>query len=74
MGIFEGLPSKTLPLAVHAVDKKDWQRKPPQNNNGTPNESVADVLVRVRQLMCKLETQFQGEDIILVSPDSDCLR
>lgn len=46
---------------------------PPPIDDGTPNESVADVFVRVTQLMSILETQYSGETIIIVSPDSDNL-
>jgi hypothetical protein len=41
--------------------------KPPPISDGTPDESVADVFVRVTQLMSILETRVN------VSPDSDNL-
>lgn len=41
--------------------------------DGTPNESVADVLVRMRQLLSVTETQYSGANIVVVSPDSDNL-
>ena len=47
--------------------------KPPPISDGTPNESVEDVFVRVTQLMSILETQYSGETVIIVSPDSDNL-
>ncbi|CAB1103667.1 unnamed protein product [Ectocarpus sp. CCAP 1310/34] len=77
MGIFDGKEVATvLPEAEGKVYEKDavsltW--RPPPNTDGTPNESVDDVFVRVRQLLSKLETQYQGEDVIIVAPDSDCL-
>lgn len=36
-------------------------------------QSVEDVFVRVRQLLSKLETQYSGEEIVVVAPDSDTL-
>uniref|UniRef100_A0A0D9YCQ7 Uncharacterized protein n=1 Tax=Oryza glumipatula TaxID=40148 RepID=A0A0D9YCQ7_9ORYZ len=47
--------------------------KPPPISDGTPNESVADVFVRVTQLMSILETQYSGDTVVIVSPDSDNL-
>ena len=41
--------------------------------DGTPNESSEEVFARVRQLLSITETQFKGEDIVLVAPDSDTL-
>ncbi|CAN0160014.1 unnamed protein product, partial [Ectocarpus fasciculatus] len=59
---------------VYEKDAISLTWRPPPNTNGTPNESVDDVFVRVRQqLLSKLETQYQGEDVIIVAPDSDCL-
>lgn len=48
-------------------------RPPRAGSDGTPNESVADVVVRGRQLLSLLETQYQGESVVIVSPDSDNL-
>jgi len=41
--------------------------------DGTPNESVADVLVRVRQVLSICETQYSGETVVLVASDSSVL-
>ena len=38
--------------------------------DGTPNESMQDVLVRVRQLLSITETQYTGQDVLIVAPDS----
>jgi broad specificity phosphatase PhoE len=58
--------------ALNELDRNENARMPPAED-GTPNESVADVFVRVRQLISKLETQYQGETIVVVAPDSDVL-
>lgn len=58
---------------IYASDLISPNLKPPPFTDGTPNESVADVFVRVTQLMSILETQYSSENIIIVSPDSDNL-
>lgn len=47
--------------------------RPPAGSDGTPSESAADVLVRGRQLLSVLETQYFGEDVLIIAPDSDNL-
>ena len=42
--------------ALHAA--AEW--RPPRGTDGTPNESVSDVLVRVRQVMSITETQVSS--------------
>ncbi|CAM8936878.1 unnamed protein product [Rhodiola kirilowii] len=58
---------------VYASDSISTRMKPPPIDDGTPNESVADVFVRVTQLMSILETQYSESTVIIVSPDSDNL-
>ncbi|CAL5441170.1 unnamed protein product [Camellia sinensis] len=60
-------------IGVYASDSLSQNIKPPPINDGTPNESVADVFVRVTQLMSILETQYSEDTVIIVSPDSDNL-
>lgn len=59
--------------AVHANDMKNSSWKPMPAEDGTPNDSVEDVFVRVRQLFSKLETQYFAEEIVVIAPDSDPL-
>eukprot|EP00953_Heterococcus_sp_UTEX-ZZ885_P028002 14959-Heterococcus_DN1.PRE.2 len=73
MGLWESGNVTVILPALYRADAQNSLWRPPANDDGTPHESVQDVLVRVRQLMSKLETQYSGEDIVLVSPDSDCL-
>lgn len=40
--------------------------RPPSNEDGTPNETLADQVVRLRQLLSVLETQYSGDTILLV--------
>ncbi|GBF88682.1 phosphoglycerate bisphosphoglycerate mutase family protein [Raphidocelis subcapitata] len=65
LGVFEGGTIVAAYQQLHEGDSFDWDYRPPKNTDGTPNESVADVLARGRQLL--------GEDVVLVSPDSDNL-
>lgn len=39
-----------FPHKVYKADAADAMWRPPPNTNGTPNESVDDVFVRVRQV------------------------
>ncbi|KAM7479915.1 hypothetical protein LguiA_028128 [Lonicera macranthoides] len=72
LGAYEGKNLESI-TKVYASDSLSPNIKPPPINDGTPNESVADVFVRVTQLMSILETQYSEETIIIVSPDSDNL-
>ncbi|XP_060670407.1 uncharacterized protein LOC107408993 [Ziziphus jujuba] len=72
LGAYEGKSLESV-LEVYASDSISPNTKPPPIDDGTPNESVADVFVRVTQLMSILETQYSGDTVVIVSPDSDNL-
>ncbi|KAK3225112.1 hypothetical protein Dsin_004974 [Dipteronia sinensis] len=72
LGAYEGKKLETV-SEVYASDGISPAIKPPPIDDGTPNESVADVFVRVTQLMSILETQYSEDTIVIVSPDSDNL-
>ncbi|OVA09845.1 Amine oxidase [Macleaya cordata] len=72
LGAFEGKKLDSI-AQVYEADYISSNIKPPPIDDGTPNESVADVFVRVTQLMSILETQYSGDTVIIVSPDSDNL-
>ncbi|XVE57127.1 hypothetical protein DITRI_Ditri04bG0066600 [Diplodiscus trichospermus] len=72
LGAYEGKKLEAL-SEVYQSDSISSTIKPPPIDDGTPNESVADVFVRVTQLMSILETQYSEDTIIIVSPDSDNL-
>eukprot|EP01018_Ginkgo_biloba_P022565 Gb_08240 [translate_table: standard] len=72
LGAYEGRGLKFI-NEVYATDLLSPNLKPPSFTDGTPNESVADVFVRVTQLMSILETQYSSENVIIISPDSDNL-
>ncbi|KAM7273861.1 hypothetical protein ACFE04_028525 [Oxalis oulophora] len=72
LGAYEGRNLESV-SEVYASDNISTKLKPPPTDNGTPNESVSDVFVRVTQLMSILETQYSEDTIVIVSPDSDNL-
>lgn len=72
LGAYEGKALESI-AEVYASDSLSPSMKPPPIDDGTPNESVEDVFVRVTQLMSILETQYSGDTVIIVSPDSDNL-
>jgi len=73
LGTYEGRPLEDMD-AVHAQDRTSQFWRPNKTYDGTPSESVEDVLVRVRQLMSILETQYgPGEVVVIISPDSENL-
>lgn len=73
VGNLEGHPVSDVSKLTHEHDRVDANWKPELGDDGTPNDSVNDVFVRVRQLMSKLETQYFAQDIIVIAPDSDPL-
>nr|KJB39196.1 hypothetical protein B456_007G001900 [Gossypium raimondii] len=72
LGAYEGKELEAI-SQVYESDSISSTIKPPPIDDGTPNESVADVFVRVTQLMSILETQYSEDTVIIVSPDSDNL-
>lgn len=74
MGTFEGTtPIKVAYDKIHEEDAKNIKYRPDANNDGTPSESVDDVYVRGNQLIATIESMYSGENVIIVSPDSDNL-
>ncbi|KAL0440892.1 UNVERIFIED_CONTAM: hypothetical protein Sradi_0028100 [Sesamum radiatum] len=72
LGAYEGKKLDSI-SEVYASDSLSPNIKPPPIDDGTPNESVQDVFVRVTQLMSILETQYSEDTVVIVSPDSDNL-
>lgn len=74
LGIFEGKNDEETWKEIHQQDEvQGIKYRPPPNNDGTPTESVTDVLVRSNQLVSTIESMYSGENVIIVSPDSDNL-
>jgi broad specificity phosphatase PhoE len=73
LGGFDGGRWSAVSEEVAAGDAASADWKPPAGTTGTPNESATEVLVRGRELLSLLETQFFGETVLIISPDSDNL-
>lgn len=73
VGALEGGKAIDVHREITDHDQVDSNWRPAPTDDGTPNDSTEDVFVRVRQLLSKLETLYAGEDIIILSPDSDTL-
>jgi len=70
LGAYEGRAWADIQQNLLANDTQDSSIRPPPGEDGTPNESMEDVFVRVRQLISKTETQYTGADIVFIAPDS----
>ena len=73
VGGLDGRAEDLVRGVVSENDMRDSNWRPIAGEDGTPNDSTEDVFVRVRQLLSKLETQYSGENIVVISPDSDPL-
>lgn len=71
IGIWDGGPNE---LAIWALDNNEAgvegrEGRPPANDDGTANETLHEQMIRLRQLMSVLETQYSGDSILLIFPD-----
>ena len=73
LGIFDRLAPEEAYAEIHEIDRRGASLRPPPTTTGTPNESVMDVFVRVRQMLSVMETQYRGANIVVISPDSENL-
>lgn len=73
VGALDGLPVGEVSGILEENDKRDPSWRPEHGEDGTPNDSAQDVFVRIRQLISKIETQYNTENIVIVAPDSDNL-
>jgi broad specificity phosphatase PhoE len=75
VGLWDGLSQTSVRDAIIAYDVQDAHAdgtggRPPSNDDGTPNETLFDQRTRLVQLMSGLETQYSGDNILLVFPDA----
>ena len=74
MGTFEGKNDQETWNEIHKQDEAVGVKyKPPPATDGTPSESVSDVLVRANQLVSTIESMYSGENVVIIAPDSDNL-
>lgn len=74
IGQWNKQPLSTTEPAVWALDVDEAQYdgrggRPPANDDSTPNESLGDHAIRLRQLFSACETVYSGDTVILVFPD-----
>ena len=74
VGLWDKLPLSQVQPALVALDELEAGRygqggRTPPNDDGTPHETLADVVVRLQQLISLLETNYSGDTILLVFPD-----
>ena len=73
-GYWNGKELSTTEAALFALDVAEAGDdgrggRPPPNEDGTANETLWDQVIRLRQLMSVLETQYSGDTILLIFPD-----
>jgi len=74
VGMWDMSPMSVTEPAVWALDAEEAGSngtggKPPPHEDGTPNETLSTQIIRLRQLMSVLETQYSGDNILLIFPD-----
>ena len=73
-GIYEGQNDEVSWNEIHKNDETngiDFKTAP--SPDGTPSDSVNNVLVRIRQLISTIEGMYSGENVVVISPDSEIL-
>ena len=73
-GYWNGQNLEQTEAALFALDNAEAGKdgtggRPPPTEDGTANETLWDQVIRLRQLMSVLETQYSGDDILLIFPD-----
>lgn len=74
IGLWDGSSYSTTRKAVAAMDFQQagplgLGGRPPANNDGTPNETLADQFIRLRQFFSLQESRTSGENILVIFPD-----
>jgi hypothetical protein len=75
IGLWDSGDASLIRPAVWAMDKMEAGKegfggRPPANEDGTPNETLADQFVRLRQFLSLQEARTSGENILIIFPDS----
>lgn len=74
IGKWDMMSKKQVEPAILAYDHDNAGNdglgaRPPPNDDGTPNETLNDQVIRLRQLLSILESQYSGDTILLIFPD-----
>ena len=74
IGLWDGSPYATTRMALAAMDATEagplgLGGRPPANTDGTPNETLADQFIRLRQFFSLQESRTSGENILVIFPD-----
>lgn len=74
VGLWDMEKISVMEEAIWAMDHDEAGKhgdngRPPPTDDSTPNETLSNQVIRLRQLMSVLETQFSGDTILLVFPD-----
>lgn len=68
-GAMEDVQPAIWALDAFEANKEGMGGRPPAHEDGTPNETLADQFVRLRQFLSLLESRTSGENILLIFPD-----
>lgn len=74
IGLWDGSSYSKTRMAVAAMDNQQagplgLGGRPPANTDGTPNETLADQFIRLRQFFSLQESRTAGENILVIFPD-----
>lgn len=66
MSLFNTTRDAVWAMDFYEAGVDGTEGRPPSNEDGTPHETLQDQVVRLRQLLSVLETQYSGDTILLV--------
>jgi hypothetical protein len=76
IGLWDASAEALVKPAIWALDYLEAGKfgiseksRPPANNDGTPNETLGDAFVRLRQFLSLQESRTSGETILVIFPD-----
>lgn len=74
VGAWNMHPLSATEEAIWAMDEDEAGKegkggRPPATDDGTADETLFDQMIRLRQLMSVLETQFSGDEVLLIFGD-----
>jgi len=75
LGLFDMNDRSVIEPAIYAMDVAEAGPDgrgalPPPNEDGTPNETLFNQFTRLRQLLSVCETNYSGDEVLLIFPDA----